>query len=105
MDFLKFYSVKPVKFVSRTLVIYAIPNETDSARVGLTVKKAVGNSVFRNKLKRCVREYFRVNQAQFAGWDLNFVPREVVKNFQMPDREIQVTSDLEKFGRYWKRAE
>lgn len=34
-------------------------------RLGITVSKKVGNSVTRNKIKRLVREFFRLHKALF----------------------------------------
>jgi ribonuclease P protein component len=49
------------------------------SRLGLTVPAAVGNAPLRNRLKRRVREVFRLNQAAIpAGWDIVVNPRKGV---------------------------
>lgn len=51
--------------------INAAPNTLGYARLGLSIgKKAVGNSVARNRVKRQVRESFRVIAAQLPAVDL-----------------------------------
>jgi ribonuclease P protein component len=51
--------------------VNAAPNTLGYARVGLSVgKKAVGNSVARNRIKRQVRESFRHIAAQLPAVDL-----------------------------------
>ncbi|MBW2107391.1 MAG: ribonuclease P protein component [Deltaproteobacteria bacterium] len=53
------------------------PNRLGSPRLGITVSKRVGGAVKRNRIKRLVREYFRLNKARFAGsWDINLVARQ-----------------------------
>ena len=47
------------------------PNELGRARLGLSIgAKAVGNSVARNRVKRAVRETFRLVAKELAGLDL-----------------------------------
>lgn len=48
--------IKNKKFiVSPGIVLYIKKKEQDHARVGITVKKKIGNAVVRNKVKRQVR--------------------------------------------------
>lgn len=47
------------------------PNELGHARLGLSIgAKAVGNAVARNRVKRAVREAFRLVAKELAGVDL-----------------------------------
>jgi ribonuclease P protein component len=49
-------------------------NGLEVARLGITVSKRVGNAVKRNRIKRLVREFFRLNKESFAkGYDVNFI--------------------------------
>src|ERR1700678_2953478 len=46
------------------------------ARLGLTVPRAVGKSVIRNRIKRRLREVFRLHRAKIAPkWDIVLNPR------------------------------
>jgi len=47
-----------------------------SGRLGLTVTKKVGNAVVRNRIKRMLREWMRVNGWVPTGWDLVLVAKE-----------------------------
>lgn len=52
------------------LVVYANPNGTDFARIGLTVARKVGNAVIRNVWKRQLREIFRTHKQDMPpGYD------------------------------------
>ena len=47
------------------------------SRLGVTVPRAVGNAVLRNRVKRRVREVFRLNRESIAvGWDMVVNPRK-----------------------------
>lgn len=51
-----------------TMIICGNPNGT--RRIGITVTKKTGNAVFRNRIKRLIREFFRRNKDLFpAGHD------------------------------------
>jgi ribonuclease P protein component len=58
------------------LTIYACPNDLGFTRVGLSVSRKVGIAVTRNRIKRRLREAFRLTRQQLPlGLDLVFVPR------------------------------
>ncbi len=58
------------------LVLYARKNHTGANRVGITVSKKLGCAVVRNRVRRRLREVYRLNEAKFApGWDIVVVAR------------------------------
>ena len=58
------------------LVLYARKNRTGTNRVGITVSKKLGKAVVRNRVRRRIREAYRLNEAQFLpGWDIVIVAR------------------------------
>ena len=58
------------------LVLYARKNHTPCNRVGITVSKKLGGAVIRNRVRRRLREVYRLNEEQFAsGWDIVVVAR------------------------------
>lgn len=55
-----------VRFYSRNFIIIAYRNPSGARRLGITVGKKVGNAVKRNRIKRFIREFFRLNKQQFS---------------------------------------
>ena len=58
------------------LVLYARRNRTATNRVGVTVGKKLGHAVIRNRVRRRLREVYRLNEELFTpGWDIVVVAR------------------------------
>ncbi len=58
------------------LVLYARKNRTDGNRVGITVSKKLGKAHIRNRIRRRLREVYRLNEEKFQpGWDIVVVAR------------------------------
>jgi ribonuclease P protein component len=61
-----------VRSNSEHLTVIARKNQAGINRLGLTVSKKVGNAVQRNRIKRLLREFFRLNKARFS------IPQDIV---------------------------
>ena len=58
------------------LVFYARKNRMNTNRVGVTVGKKLGHAVVRNRVRRRLREIYRLNEDKFLpGWDIVLVGR------------------------------
>ena len=47
-----------------------------AGRLGLTVTKKVGNAVVRNRIKRMLREWLRINGWVPTGWDMVLIAKD-----------------------------
>ncbi|GAU75788.1 ribonuclease P protein component [Fusibacter sp. 3D3] len=73
-EFSKVYK-RGKSFADKYLVMYILPNKLGFTRVGLSVSKKVGNSVRRNRIKRLIREAFRLNYLSNGNYDIVFIAR------------------------------
>jgi ribonuclease P protein component len=62
------------------------PNDFDCCRLGLTVSKSVGNAVKRNRVKRHLREFFRLHKHKLPRpYDLVIVAKKGAAMLAYPD--------------------
>lgn len=52
---------------SKNIILFFRRNKSGINRLGIVVKKEVGPATYRNRLKRYVREFFRLHKHQIEG--------------------------------------
>jgi ribonuclease P protein component len=68
-----------------------------SARLGLTLPRAIGGSVVRNRIKRRLREAFRRHRAELdPRWDIVLNPRRTALAAPFADLERALRKVIEK---------
>ncbi len=68
-------------------------------RLGLTVPRALGGAVVRNRIKRRLREAFRKHRAEFGPqWDIVLNPRRAALTAPFEDLERAFKKVIERCG-------
>ena len=83
-----------VKKHSRGFVVFRLDNNLEHPRLGLSVSRKFGNAVRRNRIKRHIREAFRLGWQDWrlGGVDLIVIPKRGADAFRSGD----VTKDMSK---------
>ena len=81
------------------LVLYARKNHNSINRVGITVSKKLGGAVVRNRVRRRLREVYRLHEDKFLpGWDIVVVARSRCVNADFVSLTKAYLSLAEKAG-------
>jgi len=80
------------------IILYA-KNASGSPRLGITVSKRVGNAVMRNRVKRLVREWFRLCRAGWDEcWDLNVIAKKKATNLSLKGAALSLEKMIYQVG-------
>jgi ribonuclease P protein component len=81
-----------VKAVTAELTMLATPNQFDHPRVGVTIsKKRAKRAVDRNRIKRKIRENFRLKQHKIPAFDIIVIAKNGVTD--LSQEELQQRLD------------
>jgi ribonuclease P protein component len=65
------------KLQNRHFIAVYCPGQNSASRIGITVTKGVGKAVTRNRIKRIVREHFRLNRKCIQPYlDINVIAKK-----------------------------
>jgi ribonuclease P protein component len=61
---------------SRQFIVFSAPNGLPRSRFGMSIGRALGGAVVRNRIRRRLREILRQHQQEISsGWDIILHPR------------------------------
>lgn len=84
--------IKGHSVANRQFVVYTCNNkEIDHFRLGISVSKKLGNAVLRNKIKRAIRENFKVHKSHILAKDIIVIARQPAKDMTT----LQIQNSLE----------
>jgi len=67
------------KLQNRQFIVIYSHSRVKRTRLGITASKKVGKAIERNRIKRHIREFFRLNRHNISGfWDINIIARKEV---------------------------
>ena len=85
------------KLPGRNVLLLVRENQQPHARIGLVIgKKSVKLSVERNRIKRQLRETFRLHQMELTGWDIVVIARKGLADLDNAELAKQ-------FAKLWRR--
>jgi ribonuclease P protein component len=77
----------------RQFVVFARANGLGQSRFGISVKRALGTAVVRNRIRRRVREILRLHRGEIPpGWDVVVHPRGGVARAEFRALEAELMS-------------
>ena len=77
-------------YTSECLTVYLLENKLNSNRIGVAVGKKAGKSVVRNRIKRLIRESYRLNENNIKqGFDIIIVWRSSTDSANIVFENIQ----------------
>lgn len=100
--FRRLYS-KGKSATASTLAVYVRPNRRKKNRLGLTVGTKVGKAVCRNRVRRRIREAYRIHEDRMEpGFDIVVVARTRAAFVSYAELERDLLRLLDKLGVYRK---
>ncbi len=77
------------------------PGRHGRSRLGVTVTKKVGRAVKRNRIKRLVREFFRLNRQFLSGeWDINIIAKNQIADITSEKAYRSLQNIFNRISRY-----
>ena len=97
-DFKRVFTKGRSVFSDYVRLVY-VENGLDHPRIAVVVRKKIGKAVYRNRLRRLVKEFYRLNKEMFRNYDVVVLFRaksKDLKDAKLGDIEKILTELLEK---------
>lgn len=87
-----------IRLRGRLMTCFALPNDLEIARLGISATQKLGNAVCRNRAKRLIRELFR-SRNPLKGIDLVVIPRRELLDAPWPVLKAEYGAALDRIAR------
>ncbi len=84
------------KWVARHWLLFYAPNDTGKPRLAVSINGRYGNAVARNKLRRLLREMFRLNQGKLPPFDLHFIAKQKPAQLEFSRYKEELHEDFQR---------
>jgi len=79
------------RLASENFLMFLLKNRFCYSRLGVGIRKAMGSAVERNRAKRLIREFFRLNKARLPiGYDYVILPKRNISHLSYHDVEREL---------------
>jgi ribonuclease P protein component len=96
-EFLAFYSLGKVMHSPGFILVYK-RGISGRFRIGITVSRKVGHAVTRNRVKRRIREYYRLHRAALpVSWDIHVIAKKPASSLTFQQTVTTLESLFAKF--------
>jgi ribonuclease P protein component len=103
-EFLEFYATGKAVHSLGFILVYK-NGKTEGARVGITVSRKVGHAVVRNRIKRRVREYYRLHRMDVAKpWDFHVIAKKPASLLSSQQTVAMLEGLFDKFAKIARTA-
>lgn len=97
-DFLRL-SARGRKVHAAHFIVIREDRDGASVRVGITVSRKTGNAVVRNRIKRMVREFYRLNKGLFAAADYNIIAKPGAARLEFPELVRELSAAVQRLSK------
>lgn len=88
------------KIQNKQFIIIYSPGRQQRTRLGLTVSRKVGKASERNRIKRRIREFFRLYRNDIPGfWDMNIIARKEAASLSTQQAFLSLKELFEQLSR------
>ncbi|NLL61208.1 MAG: ribonuclease P protein component [Candidatus Atribacteria bacterium] len=85
------------KILGKNIVLHVLSTQQENNKVGIIVKKSIGNAVQRNKIRRRLREIWRQqNKVLSPGYDMVIVARKEIISATFAEIEQEIIELLQR---------
>jgi ribonuclease P protein component len=98
-EFLEFYSLGKAVHSPGFILVYK-NGQSGKSRIGITVSRKVGRAVVRNRIKRRVREYYRLHRMSVPKpWDFHVIAKKPASLLSFQQTEVMLKGLFDKFAK------